>query len=200
MAGPDPSSDLDGLAAAHICLIGLRGAGKTTVGRLLAADLRRPFHDLDDLALRRLGVISVREVFAERGEAAWRQAEADAIDACLAAPLAPSVLALGGGSVMVERVLRSLEAARAASRCVIVLLDIAPADAAERLEVDPGDRPVLTAGGADRVQPSVVSELAALHAARIDRYRALAQVTVPSGGSSARAIAHAVCDALAGLR
>jgi shikimate kinase len=188
-----PSAAFDGVPQPHLLLIGLRGAGKSTVGRLLAADLRRPFHDLDDLALRRLEVVSVRDVFARFGEACWRAAEADACDAFLAAPLAPAVLAMGGGSVMTERVERALARAIADGRVLVILLDLSPDEAAKRLEVDPGDRPILSG---DAHTTSLMAELGALHAARIERYRSLAGIVVPSGADSPATVAQAVREAI----
>jgi shikimate kinase len=190
-SGPSaPGEDAPAEAAApaiggHVILIGLRGAGKSTVGRLLSERWRCPFHDLDELALRRLGSDSVREVFEHRGEATWRQAEAEALDAFLEAPLTPSVLALGGGSVMIDRVACSLAHAKAQAGATVVLLDVSPSAAAQRLVADPGDRPSLTGAG-------VADELTALHAARIDRYRSLASVIVPSSSGSAHEIARAI--------
>ena len=51
-------------------LIGLRAAGKTTMGRELADGLQIKFQDLDDLALTESGAASVAEVFVESGEPA----------------------------------------------------------------------------------------------------------------------------------
>ena len=59
----------------HVVLVGMMGSGKTTVGRRVAARLDRPFLDADDELERRSGR-TVREWFAEDGEAAFRDAEA----------------------------------------------------------------------------------------------------------------------------
>jgi shikimate kinase len=58
----------------HAILVGLPGAGKTTIGRMLAERLRRPFLDFDDELVRRAGM-SVSEIFQTKGEAAFRQME-----------------------------------------------------------------------------------------------------------------------------
>jgi shikimate kinase len=80
----------------RIYLTGFMGCGKTTVGRLLAERLATPFLDLDDEVERRAGM-TVREIFAQQGEAAFRQTEAEALRGTLAMP--DVVVALGGGTV-----------------------------------------------------------------------------------------------------
>lgn len=175
--------------AAHICLIGLRGAGKTTVGQALAERLRRPFHDLDELVLRRLGARSVRAVFEREGEVAWRQGETAALAAFLAAPLGPSILALGGGAVMVDRIAERLREAQRGGAVRVVLLDCDARIAAERLSLDPGDRTSLTGRG-------VVEELEELHRQRADRYRELADVTIDAAAGSATDVAASIARGL----
>ena len=76
----------------------MMGSGKSTVGRRLATQLGRPFVDADD-ELVRLSGLTVREWFADRGEAAFRQAEADLVDDLLSSP-GPAVIAAGGGVVV----------------------------------------------------------------------------------------------------
>lgn len=166
----------------HLILIGMRGAGKTTVGHALASRLRRPFHDLDDLVLRRLEVVSVREVFERLGEPSWRAGEHAALVALLSAPLTPSVIALGGGAVTVDAILTLLQQARAAGRAVVVHLDVSPTVAGERLSRDPGDRSSITGRG-------IVDELADLYAQRIARYQAVADITIDASMGTPDAIA-----------
>nr|WP_277881492.1 shikimate kinase [Hymenobacter cyanobacteriorum] len=73
------------------------GAGKTTLGRQLAAHFNRPFLDLDHAIEARTGR-GVREIFAEEGEAGFRAVEAETLRAALAAGGPPLVLATGGGT------------------------------------------------------------------------------------------------------
>ena len=75
-------------------LIGGSGAGKTTVGRQLAFNLALPFQDLD-AAIEDHEGCTVAEIFAARGESAFRQLEADVLPRLLARP---AVVALGGGA------------------------------------------------------------------------------------------------------
>src|ERR1051326_3373260 len=83
----------------RIVLIGFMGAGKTTVGRVLAQWLRWPFFDLDDVIEQRERR-TVAEIFANAGEAAFRRAEHAALRALLQenATAGDLILALGGGA------------------------------------------------------------------------------------------------------
>ncbi|MGC9291412.1 MAG: shikimate kinase [Acidobacteriaceae bacterium] len=83
----------------RIVLTGYMGAGKTTVGRLLAQQLRWPFVDLDDAIVQAEGQ-SIASLFATIGEAAFRVRETAALARELAR--APLVLALGGGAIESE--------------------------------------------------------------------------------------------------
>jgi shikimate kinase len=84
----------------HVSLIGFMGSGKTTVGQALADRLGRPFVDTDREVERMLGM-PVREIFDLLGEAAFREAEQDALSDALR-PLDPIVLATGGGTPCAE--------------------------------------------------------------------------------------------------
>ena len=69
----------------NVVLIGFMGTGKTTVGRILAEKLGRPFVDLDEVIVRQAGR-SVPEIFAADGERGFRARERDALKRALAAP------------------------------------------------------------------------------------------------------------------
>jgi shikimate kinase len=94
-----------------IVLIGLMGAGKTTVGRRLAVAMKRPFHDADHEIERAAGR-TVSEIFDDFGEAAFRDGERKVIARLL--DEAPMVLALGGGA-FVDPETRALVLDRAVS-------------------------------------------------------------------------------------
>lgn len=82
----------------HIALIGFMGAGKSTIGFELARLLERPFLDVDEELEREHGA-TIPELFAQRGEPWFRNAEA-AVTRRLLDGHEPAVLALGGGAVM----------------------------------------------------------------------------------------------------
>ncbi len=83
----------------HLVLVGLMGAGKTTVGKRIAKLLCRPFVDADEALERRTGR-SVRDLFTEDGEAGFRRVESQVLLGALGAD-APIVFAAGGGVVTV---------------------------------------------------------------------------------------------------
>jgi len=85
------------LRARTITLVGLMGAGKSSVGRRLASALGLPFRDADEEVERAAGR-SVAEIFADLGEAAFRDGERRVIARLLDEP--PHVLATGGGAFM----------------------------------------------------------------------------------------------------
>ena len=103
--------------ARHVALVGFMGAGKSTVASELAELLGRPLVDLDSELEEELGT-PIFQVFAERGEAAFRAAEEDLTVEALAEP-EPAVLALGGGAPTSLRVREALR-----DRAITVLLDV----------------------------------------------------------------------------
>ncbi|MCG3129689.1 MAG: Shikimate kinase 2 [Phycisphaerae bacterium] len=113
-------------------LIGYRGSGKTTVGRALAERIEAPFVDTDEQIMRRAGR-SIREIFADSGEPAFRELERATIaelDACPA-----KVVAVGGGAIEDRRnVARLRELGR------IIWLDARPDILAARIAADPQTR------------------------------------------------------------
>ena len=84
----------------HVVLVGMMGAGKTTTGERLGARLGIPYVDTDDLILERTGR-TVRDIFREDGEAAFRVLETQVLLDALASP-EPEVLAAAGGVVLAE--------------------------------------------------------------------------------------------------
>lgn len=156
----------------HLLLVGLSGAGKSTVGRLAAAALGAPFVDLDEEVVRHAGR-AIPVLFQEKGEAAFRAVEAACARAALAGP--PAVVAAGGGFF-------DDPANRAAAHAVAltVYLEVTPAIAAVRLGGSAG-RPLLDGG-----------EPAARLAAQLDRREAgylMAEQVVATDGATAEVIA-----------
>jgi shikimate kinase len=83
-----------------IALVGFMAAGKSKIGRLLASRLELPFVDTDKLIEDSLG-LSVAEIFRDRGEAAFREAERDTIGSLLKGDA--YVIATGGGAFVDEQ-------------------------------------------------------------------------------------------------
>ena len=90
-----------------IVLTGMPGSGKTTVGRLLAQKLGRPFYDSDDEITSRTGR-TPNEIIRADGEAAFRDIEADVIAALSLEP--GCVIATGGGAILRHENIRHLRA------------------------------------------------------------------------------------------
>jgi shikimate kinase len=82
----------------HLVLVGMMGAGKSTVGRIVAHRLERPFLDSDQVIEERTGR-TVREIFATAGEQAFRDLETAVLAEALASE-EPSVIAAAGGVVL----------------------------------------------------------------------------------------------------
>jgi shikimate kinase len=88
------------LGTRSVVLVGMMGAGKSTVGRRLAARLRLPFVDADaEIELAHAG-LTIPEIFASYGEPYFRDGEARVIARLLDS--GPTVLATGGGAFMRE--------------------------------------------------------------------------------------------------
>jgi shikimate kinase len=131
-----------------VVLIGYRGSGKTTVGKLLASRLGREFFDCDQLIVERAGK-SIREIFAEGGEPAFRDLESAAIAELTGKT--DAVIAVGGGAILREQNRRMLSPHK------IVYLRCAPAELLRRIQADPAtgeNRPNLTqlGGGLEEIQ------------------------------------------------
>lgn len=84
--------------AKHLVLVGMMGAGKSSVGRMLARKLDRPLLDSDEMIEQRSGR-TVREIWATDGEAAFRAIETETLVDALASD-EPSVVAAAGGVVL----------------------------------------------------------------------------------------------------
>jgi shikimate kinase len=81
-----------------VLLVGFMGAGKTSVGRTLAAGLNWRFYDLDEEIERRAGC-TIAQIFSEHGEAEFRRKENESLQELLQVCHRPAVIALGGGAL-----------------------------------------------------------------------------------------------------
>jgi len=98
-SGPHEAAIAAALGARSIVLVGMMGAGKSTIGRRLAARLRLPFLDAD-AEIEAAAGMSIPDIFETHGEPHFRDGEARVIARLLES--GPSVLATGGGAFMRE--------------------------------------------------------------------------------------------------
>lgn len=123
----------------NIVLTGFMGAGKTTVGRMLAARLGWNFIETDEMIERRTGM-SISQIFQLHGEAYFRQMESEVVRELARVSRESSVIATGGGVVLRPDNISALRSAG-----VIVYLDVTPEEAWQRLR-GKKDRPLLQEG------------------------------------------------------
>lgn len=167
-----------------LVLLGLRGSGKSTIGRAaaLSGSPAVPFVDLDDFVAQRAGVESIAALWARDGEPSFRRQEAAALREALApATGTPAILALGGGTPTAPGAIDTLTNARGAHSLVLVYLHAAPEVLRSRLaRTDLSRRPALlpgaaragAAGAGEAGDP--LAEIGAVYAARDPLYRRLA--------------------------
>jgi len=167
----------------NLLLIGLRGSGKTTLGRALAQRLRAPFIDLDDRTRDLLAAPTVAAAWKTVGESAFRAAEVEALREALLGE--GKVVALGGGTPTAPGAEAALAEASEAGRAYIIYLRCDAATLRRRLaETIHGDadRPSLT--GADPLD-----EVEAVYAKRDPVYVAIADAVVEGVESAAGGLA-----------
>lgn len=148
--------------AGNLFLVGLMGAGKTTLGKHIAQMLNRPFYDSDQEICKRTGV-SIPTIFELEGEQGFRDREAAMIDELTA--LDNIVLATGGGAVMREENHRRLR-----ERGTVVYLHVNPDILLERTRYDT-NRPLLQVA-------DPLAKLQELYAVRDSVYRSAAHIVI----------------------
>jgi shikimate kinase len=164
----------------HLVLVGLMGAGKTTVGVRCARILDRPFVDTDQLVEANTAM-SVAEIFQHQGEARFRDLERAAVaDAC-ASP-APLVIACGGGAVLDPENRRRLR-----DTGVVVWLRASPTALGTRVGTG-ADRPLLQGGA------PAVARLEHLTELRAPAYEAVAHASVDTESLTVEEVAARVIE------
>jgi len=183
-----PLSDLvaedggNGDAKRDVALLGLRGAGKSTIGPRLAERMGAEFVELDDRIAEAAGM-GVAEIFSLHGEGYYRRIERECLERLLDDGRV-AVIALSGGIVQNEEAF-----ALARRRCATVWLKAKPEDHMKRV-LEQGDRrPVAN-------RPDAMAELRAILAAREPLYQ-LADVTVDTSRATVDAAVDALAESLA---
>ena len=167
----------------NVALIGFMGAGKTTVGRILAERLGMGFVETDELVEEIAGK-PIPRIFEEDGEERFRELEAEAVRR--ASSMRGVIISCGGGVVLRSR---NVEALR--RTCVIVYLKTSPEEAYRRTLGDEY-RPLLKVG--DRM--ARIRELLSM---REPLYRSSADIVVETDGLSPEEVADRVIRALGGV-
>jgi shikimate kinase len=165
---PANSEQADSAIPGNIFLVGMMGAGKTSVGRVLAKRLNKIFYDSDHVVEERTGV-KIPVIFEIEGEPGFRNRESAVLDELTA--LEDIVLATGGGAVLAQE-----NRDRLRSRGTVVYLRASVKDLLNRTRHDK-NRPLL-----QTADPRV--RLNELYEMRDPLYREVAHVTIDTGSQS----------------
>lgn len=160
----------------NLFLIGPMGAGKSTIGRLLAVELSRQFHDSDHAIQDRCGA-DIPWIFDVEGEAGFRQREAQMIDELT--QLKGIVVATGGGAVLKEENRRALR-----ERGTVIYL-LTTVDQQLKRTAKDRNRPLLRSANREQV-------LNDMFATRDPLYRATSDITVRTDRRSPRAVVNEI--------
>lgn len=172
---------------AHTALIGLRGSGKSTLGRAVARLLSLNFIDLDDVTPDVLGEANAADALRRHGEPAFRLAEMQALRTVLQEGRAPALIALGGGSPTAP----GFEACAVEHNMRLIYLRCAPATLRSRLQAtDTETRPSLTGRG-------TLDEIDAVFAKRDPAYVELAHDVVECDDLSEASLVERLAQMLA---
>ncbi|MDB5863092.1 MAG: aroK [Betaproteobacteria bacterium] len=163
-----------GAPSSNIFLIGLMGAGKTSVGKMLARRLGKTFYDSDHEVERATGV-RIPVIFEIEGEAGFRARESRMLADLAAA--SDVVLATGGGAVLSEQNRKIL-----CAHGTVVYLRASPQELWQRTRHD-RNRPLLQT-------PNPLGKLTELFSERDPLYREIADIIVDTGNQSVSSLAH----------
>jgi shikimate kinase len=164
----------------NIFLVGLMGAGKTTVGKILSKRYHKTFHDSDHEIETRCGV-KIPVIFEIEGEAGFRKREELAITELTA--LSNVVLATGGGAILSTTNRELLK-----SRGIVIYLRGSPEHLFERTRHD-RNRPLLQTS-------HPLAKLRELYQQRDPLYREVADIVVDTGRQSVAGMARVIYERL----
>ena len=167
----------------NVFLVGMMGAGKTSVGKMLARDLGKVFFDSDHVIEARTGV-KISVIFELEGEAGFRAREAGVIDELTG--MHGVVVATGGGAVLSEANRRALH-----SRGVVVYLRASVHELWHPTRHD-RNRPLLQTA-------DPLARLTQLHAERDGLYRETAHIVMDTGSQSLRSLVTRLRQRLAAM-
>ena len=167
----------------NIFLVGLMGAGKTSVGKLLARRLGKAFYDCDR-EIERLTGVRIPVIFEIEGEEGFRARECKMLAELV--QRSPVVVATGGGAVLAEKNRTLLK-----QHGTVVYLCASPHDLWQRTRHD-RNRPLLQT-------PNPLATLTALFSTRDPLYREIADLVVDTGSQSLSALTHRLEQRLAEL-
>jgi shikimate kinase len=169
-----------GSVPGNIFLVGMMGAGKTSVGRVLAKRLNKAFYDSDHVIEQRTGV-KIPVIFEIEGEPGFRHRESVVLDELTA--LDNIVLATGGGAVLAQA-----NRERLRTKGTVVYLRASVKDLLNRTRHDK-NRPLL-----QTADPR--ARLNELYEKRDPLYREVAHVTIDTGSQSLSTLMNRLCQAL----
>lgn len=165
----------------NVALVGFMGAGKTAVGKALARRLGKHYIETDALVEEKAGK-TIRDIFEQDGESAFRQLEIDAIENL--AGIRDAVVACGGGVV-----LNWINVDRLKDHAAIVYLKATPDVLLQRTASDAGVRPLLQAH--DRRE-----RVSQLLARRRPLYERAADIAVDTSGLTVAGVVHTIVQEL----
>jgi len=146
----------------NIAFIGFMGAGKTTIGQLVAKKLYRDFIDIDQ-ELERIHQMPVTQIFEKMGETSFRKMERELI-VSLCKNTRVKVLSLGGGAYLQEEVRKACLA-----NCIVFFIDLSWESWKERIPLIIDSRPVLQNKSLDEIEELFLNRRSAynIHHSRI---------------------------------
>lgn len=178
----------EGAGIVRVLLVGFSGTGKSTSGRLLAEELGWSLLEMDS-EIERRAEMTIPEIFARHGEAAFRESEAQLLQEAL--DRSGVVVSTGGGAVCSDEAWRVI---RESSGTLVVGFDASPEELLRRIERHASEAP----GGETTKRPMLdaadpLARIRELLSSRQPYYRR-ADVTIPVEGREPQRIARDICE------